>query len=185
MLDIEELYDLGARENVCSFYHSRYSAEEAHLVLMPYNYLFDHRMRKSLKIEWNNAVVVFDEAHNLEDSACEAMSRELASSDFASMIDEMKTVLSAVAVSRGKMGTEYTAYVHHKWRCRKRRQSKKISSLFNLERKIDGTGCKMMGLALPRPACSATGGCWTPWRRWDCKSITQTTSCTPSRTPTR
>ena len=136
LLDIEELHDLGSREGVCSFYHTRYSAEDAHLVLMPYNYLFDHRMRKSLKIAWENSVVVFDEAHNLEDSACDAMSRDLASGDFASIIEEMQTVLAAIVSNN--MSMDFIQYLHPKWKMpEKQAVMNIIKAVLALEAKID------------------------------------------------
>lgn len=61
--DIEELGRLGP----CPFYLSRDMASTAEIVFMPYNYLVDGKIRGGLKmINWQNAVLIFDEAHNLE-----------------------------------------------------------------------------------------------------------------------
>jgi Rad3-related DNA helicase len=38
----------------------------ADIVVMPYNYLLDEKMRKMSGIEVENAIVIFDEAHNIE-----------------------------------------------------------------------------------------------------------------------
>lgn len=35
------------------------------ILFAPYNYLIDSGNRKSLTIEWNNSILIFDEAHNL------------------------------------------------------------------------------------------------------------------------
>ena len=32
---------------------------------MPYNYVIDPSVRKSLRINWENVILIFDEAHNL------------------------------------------------------------------------------------------------------------------------
>ena len=35
-------------------------------MFLPYNYLIDPRTRGGLSIAWENAVLIFDEAHNVE-----------------------------------------------------------------------------------------------------------------------
>ena len=44
-------------------------AGEADLVFCPYNYLIDPVIRKSMDVNIDNAVLIFDEAHNIEDNA--------------------------------------------------------------------------------------------------------------------
>lgn len=41
-------------------------ATTADILFVPYNYLIDPQRRKSLNISWKNAVLIFDEAHNVE-----------------------------------------------------------------------------------------------------------------------
>jgi Rad3-related DNA helicase len=36
------------------------------LVLMPYNYIVDEQSRKAFSLDWKRAIVIFDEAHNIE-----------------------------------------------------------------------------------------------------------------------
>lgn len=35
------------------------------ILFAPYNYLIDPGNRRSLTIEWNDSILIFDEAHNL------------------------------------------------------------------------------------------------------------------------
>ena len=42
-------------------------SDDAEIVFMPYNYLVDTASRRQLASLWPNAVVIFDEAHNLHD----------------------------------------------------------------------------------------------------------------------
>ncbi|CAM9796780.1 unnamed protein product, partial [Hapterophycus canaliculatus] len=86
--DIEELVSMAKQHEFCPFYLGRGQAPRAELVLMPYNYLLDPGTRRGIKINWNNAVVIFDEAHNLESVASDASSFELTSAQVAGAQEE-------------------------------------------------------------------------------------------------
>ena len=49
----------------------REMASTADIVFMPYNYLIDAKTRGGLGIQWANAVLIFDEAHNVEVGGCD------------------------------------------------------------------------------------------------------------------
>jgi regulator of telomere elongation helicase 1 len=61
--DLEDLGTFGAQHRACPYFLARRSVETADLVLAPYNYLTDARSRRELGLA--DAVVIFDEAHNL------------------------------------------------------------------------------------------------------------------------
>ena len=66
-LDIEDLVKLGQSSGPCPYLLSKEMASSADIVFMPYNYLIDAKNRMGLgRIAWENAVLIFDEAHNLE-----------------------------------------------------------------------------------------------------------------------
>ena len=66
-LDIEDLVKLGQMSGPCPYLLSKEMAASAEIVFMPYNYLIDAKNRMGLgKITWEGAVLIFDEAHNLE-----------------------------------------------------------------------------------------------------------------------
>ena len=66
-LDIEDLVSLGRSSGPCPYLLSKEMASTAEIVFMPYNYLIDAKNRMDLgKICWENSVLIFDEAHNLE-----------------------------------------------------------------------------------------------------------------------
>ncbi|CAM9479536.1 unnamed protein product, partial [Chrysoparadoxa australica] len=99
VMDIEELAAAGKKEAFCPYYYGRQSLADADLVLMPYNYLVDRNSRKTVKVNWKGAVVIFDEAHNLEQVASEAASIELTSAHLGGAIGELTRASSAALAS--------------------------------------------------------------------------------------
>jgi len=67
-MDIEDLVRLGETRRACPYYAARSALPEADLVLMPYASLLHADTREILGIRLENAVVIFDEAHNLVDA---------------------------------------------------------------------------------------------------------------------
>lgn len=67
MMDIEEAVTFGRGSETCSYFTTREAAKTADLVLMPYNYLLDGFLRSTMSLDWSRAIVIFDEAHNLEE----------------------------------------------------------------------------------------------------------------------
>ena len=65
--DIEDLGKEGQRKGYCPYYAQRdpIALQDADLILMPYNFLVDASVRKGLKIEWENSIILVDEAHNV------------------------------------------------------------------------------------------------------------------------
>ena len=50
-------------------------------------------MRASLKVQWSGAVLIFDEAHNVDSVACDASSFELSTTDIACCVEEMQAAI--------------------------------------------------------------------------------------------
>lgn len=96
MMDIEEMVKLGNHRKICPYFHSREFCASSDIVLLPYNYLLDGAIRNTVKVDWANSIVIFDEAHNLERVSADAASFSLSSTDLALCIQEMQQVLSAL-----------------------------------------------------------------------------------------
>ena len=64
--DIEDLVKTGKKEKFCPYYTSRDLLATADIVFCPYNYLLDPIIRKRFSIDLEGAVVILDEAHNIE-----------------------------------------------------------------------------------------------------------------------
>ena len=91
--DIEELAEFGKRTHVCPYFLSRQNST-ADVVFMPYNYLVDPEVRASLSgFQWQNAIVICDEAHNLEQVCADASSFELAPEVLANALEECDSCL--------------------------------------------------------------------------------------------
>ncbi|XP_035513302.1 regulator of telomere elongation helicase 1 [Morone saxatilis] len=75
---------------------------------MPYNYLLDPKSRRAHNIELNGAVVIFDEAHNVEKTCEESTSFDLSLYDVASAVNAVDRLLveKAKDVSHGDSATE-------------------------------------------------------------------------------
>ncbi|KAL3313789.1 Regulator of telomere elongation helicase 1 [Cichlidogyrus casuarinus] len=91
-MDIEDLAAEGRKSGCCPFYMSRDLIEDAELFFMPYNYLLDKKSRLSNGIQLENAVIIFDEAHNIEQVCEESSSVALTQSTISSAIEELRIV---------------------------------------------------------------------------------------------
>ena len=87
-LDIEELVADGARRGVCAYYGARHSLKEADLIFAPYNFVVDECVRErgsKMGELLRGALLIFDEAHNVEDAAREAGSVDLPMREMATL----------------------------------------------------------------------------------------------------
>ncbi|MES1911677.1 MAG: hypothetical protein MHM6MM_004075 [Cercozoa sp. M6MM] len=95
LLDIEELGSYGRSRGVCPYYLQRHDLESAHIVLAPYNYIVDPEVRSSvegLDALLSNAIIIFDEAHNLDSVCGDAASASIGTAEIAQCADELSTV---------------------------------------------------------------------------------------------
>ncbi|XP_068118572.1 regulator of telomere elongation helicase 1 isoform X3 [Hyperolius riggenbachi] len=97
ILDIEDLVKSGTKHRACPYYLSRNLKQHADIIFMPYNYLLDPKSRKAHNIDLKGAVVIFDEAHNVERMCEESASFDLTPYDLASGIDALDLVMKEVA----------------------------------------------------------------------------------------
>ena len=93
---MEELIALGKGHQICPFYYTRALVDpNVEIVFVPYNYLFDKDARATTlaQIHWENAILIFDEAHNLEAFASDSASFDLTHVHIAGCITELtKTI---------------------------------------------------------------------------------------------
>ncbi|XP_075664293.1 regulator of telomere elongation helicase 1 homolog [Castanea sativa] len=92
-IDIEDLVNVGRRFGPCPYYVSRELHKVADILFAPYNYLIDRNLRKILNVDWNNSILIFDEAHNLESLSADAASFDLPSWLLTACISEAKNCI--------------------------------------------------------------------------------------------
>ncbi|EDQ87598.1 uncharacterized protein MONBRDRAFT_27129 [Monosiga brevicollis MX1] len=105
-LDLEDLVQLGERRHACPYFLSRSMQSGADVILLPYNYLIDKQTRASQGIDLNGAVVIFDEAHNIESSCEEAASFDLTSADLAGFLTEIDQLLRVADADRPELSED-------------------------------------------------------------------------------
>ncbi|XP_010538012.1 PREDICTED: regulator of telomere elongation helicase 1 [Tarenaya hassleriana] len=99
-IDIEDLINIGKESGPCPYYVTRELQKDVDILFAPYNYLIDHGYRKYLKINWNNSILIFDEAHNLESLCADAASFDFPSAHLSACISEAQECVELAAARR-------------------------------------------------------------------------------------
>ena len=111
-VDIEDLVKLGERGVVgggcgpCPYFLSLDMYKEADIVFMPYNYVVDPAMRDVLGDRLDGAIVLFDEAHNIESVCSDAAGFDIPASHLAQAIDEAQQAFEAACRAEERAGVE-------------------------------------------------------------------------------
>ncbi|KAL9448863.1 hypothetical protein AB3S75_010908 [Citrus x aurantiifolia] len=75
--DIEDLVKVGQVVRGCSYYAARSMADDAQLVFCPYSYIINPVIRGAMEVDIKGAILILDEAHNIEDIARDAGSVDI------------------------------------------------------------------------------------------------------------
>ncbi|GFP82753.1 fanconi anemia group j protein homolog [Phtheirospermum japonicum] len=87
--DIEDLVKIGNVVKGCSYYAARALAQEADLVFCPYNYIINPVIREAMEVDITGGIIIFDEAHNIEDIARDSGSFDLDEEDLIYLQTEL------------------------------------------------------------------------------------------------
>lgn len=104
--DIEDAVKFAKDQCLCPYYGVRSIQDQADITFCPYNYLLDPNIRKALNINLNNAVIIFDEAHNIEDICRDSASFVIDTQQ----IDEILTTINRAAPNYIQGSTVRDAY---------------------------------------------------------------------------
>ena len=61
---------------------------------MPYNYLIDPKIRENYKIDFENSIIILDEAHNMEKISEEVASFDLNMGIFNPVMSELSNLIT-------------------------------------------------------------------------------------------
>ncbi|CAI2380171.1 unnamed protein product [Moneuplotes crassus] len=100
IMDIEDLHRVGKELNICPYYLQKARVENADLILMPYNYILDWKVRKQFAVYFENSVIIFDEAHNIERVCEEISSFEVTTSLINDSIFELNSIQKKVLANQ-------------------------------------------------------------------------------------
>lgn len=87
---------LGKEQCMCPYFYSRDRMTDADLVMLPYNYLIDPAIRNRLGLSFENSLLIFDEAHNLEQICGDSASFDLSEADLALAIQEVQSCINVL-----------------------------------------------------------------------------------------
>jgi Fanconi anemia group J protein len=71
---MKELVKVLEQQQICAYCYTRANINQVDILLLPYNYVLSESIRNSIKLKLNNKIIIFDEAHNIEDAAESASS---------------------------------------------------------------------------------------------------------------
>ena len=77
---LQDLKELGRQKKWCPYFLARQTLQKANVVVYNYQYLLDPKVAGLVSRDFeDNAIVVFDEAHNIDNVCIEALSVNLRS----------------------------------------------------------------------------------------------------------
>lgn len=94
--DIEDLIMWGRRNSTCPYYVAKDQQAIADIVFMPYNYIIDPLIRRSLTVDLRDSIIIIDEAHNLESVASDSASFDLSSLELKQCLSQIQQCIDLV-----------------------------------------------------------------------------------------
>ena len=105
---------MGKQEHICPYFLQKERAKRADLILMPYNYLIDEKIRENFDINYSNSIVIVDEAHNVNSVCEEVASLDISDKKLDTIMFELtnlKSILENREFSEKKLGKIYVIYL--------------------------------------------------------------------------
>jgi Rad3-related DNA helicase len=90
---------------ICPFYMNKERASGADLILMTYNYMLYESMRPNNTLNYENSIIIFDEAHNVPKCAEDAASFQLDTDTLLQLIFTLKNLQDAIEHSKQKFSS--------------------------------------------------------------------------------
>uniref|UniRef100_A0A8C7JCW6 General transcription and DNA repair factor IIH helicase subunit XPD n=1 Tax=Oncorhynchus kisutch TaxID=8019 RepID=A0A8C7JCW6_ONCKI len=114
--NLDDLKDFGRRKGWCPYYLARYSILHANIIVYSYHYLLDPKIADLVSKELSKkSVVVFDEAHNIDNVCIDSMSvnitRRTLDRSQANVETLQNTILKIKETDAAKLKEEYRRLV--------------------------------------------------------------------------
>lgn len=90
VLSTRRLLRFGKAKGLCPYFLSRKAAENCTVVVAPYQYIFNEKIRATVSLELEGKVLVFDEAHNADKIGQEVLSDTLSERSLESAERELQ-----------------------------------------------------------------------------------------------
>lgn len=100
LYDIEEFKIEGKKCGGCPYYAARILKDKSDIIFAPYNYIVDKGIREAMSINLTGAIVIIDEAHNIEDVCRQSGSIEIKSRNLEFMISELYSLAKSAGDSK-------------------------------------------------------------------------------------
>lgn len=88
--DVEDLVNSSKELNACPYYASRKAAEDAEIVLVPYNTILHKATREANGIHLKDNIVIIDEAHNLLEALAQMHNSDLSYGQLYHTLHQLK-----------------------------------------------------------------------------------------------
>eukprot|EP01119_Soliformovum_irregulare_P015129 TRINITY_DN4215_c0_g1_i2.p1 TRINITY_DN4215_c0_g1~~TRINITY_DN4215_c0_g1_i2.p1 ORF type:complete len:1028 (-),score=324.22 TRINITY_DN4215_c0_g1_i2:562-3225(-) len=98
IFDIEDLIALAHQKEGCPYFASKLLSQEAELIFCPYNYIIEPILRRRFDIDLRGAIIIIDEAHNIEDCCKEAACYNCDFPDFNNAREEISLIYQIEAM---------------------------------------------------------------------------------------
>jgi Fanconi anemia group J protein len=96
--NVEELVRFGQQNNLCPYFMSREAAtDHAELIFCPFDYIVSPTIREAMNVNIDGAVVIFDEAHNIEDVCRESGGVEVTGNQLLAIISELNQYMDPLS----------------------------------------------------------------------------------------
>jgi Rad3-related DNA helicase len=92
ILGVETLTEVGKRYRLCPYFLARRASKTSRVVVAPYPYVFDPKIRFMTGLDLEGRVLVLDEGHNIDQVAQDTFSDTLTDRTINSAGDELKSI---------------------------------------------------------------------------------------------
>ena len=112
----EDLRQLGRERKICPYFTARNAINRAHIVVYSYHYILDPKIAELVSKDFSRkSVVVFDEAHNIDNVCIESMSVAISQKNADRALQELQNLEGVVgrmkSANSEKLQSEYDKLV--------------------------------------------------------------------------